>query len=136
MTKRTNNILKSVILSGIILLRVISSHSECISVISDICHQKEFSFSVKQVSIFPAKTLPLNSMNRCKEGTCCEEQQHKDKEDFLISEQYPNLFKQIWDTGNKFIFPNINPRKLSGDSYQNRIQKYNSIYIFTQTFLC
>jgi hypothetical protein len=136
MINKIYNILKSIILSWIILFGVISSHPECKSVISDICHQEELSFSVKQVSIFPANILPLNSMNCCKEGTCCEEQQRKDKEEFLIAEQYPKLFKQIWGNENKSISPNKKTRKLSGDSYQNRTPKNNSIYIFTQTFLC
>lgn len=136
MINKIYNIFKSIILSWILLFGVISSHPECIFVISEICHQKELLFSVKQVSIFPGNILPLDSMNRCKEGTCCDEQQHKDKEKILISGQYPKIFKQIWGNEKKFIFPNKKPRKLLDDSCQDRIPKNNSIYIFTQTFLC
>ncbi|MCP3874305.1 MAG: hypothetical protein GY699_14270, partial [Desulfobacteraceae bacterium] len=121
MIKRIINILKTIVLLWIILFVVISSHPECRSVISDVCHEKKLSFTIKQVSILPANILALNSMTSCREGVCCEENQCKDDKEFLISGQYPKLFKQAWGNENKLILPNENTKKISDDSYQNKI---------------
>lgn len=136
MIKKTNNILKFLILLWIILFGVISNHPECISVTSDICHQKKFLFSVQQVSVLPSNTLALNTMTGCKDGLCCEEQKCKDEKKVLISGQYPDKIKQVWGNENKIVFTGNKSKKIFNVSYQNKIPKTNSIYILTQSFLC
>ncbi len=136
MTKRTNNILKSVILSWVILFGMISNHTECQTLIPDVCHQKKLSFSINQISIVSAHILSLRSMTDCRDGVCCEEQQCKEEKKILISGQYPEKLKIVWSHENKIIFTNHKAKKLFDHSCQNRIPKPNSIYIFTQSFLC
>ncbi|MBU1343699.1 MAG: hypothetical protein KKE44_10730 [Proteobacteria bacterium] len=133
--KIINNILNSVILLWIILFGVISNHPECSFLISDICHDKKLSFTIKQVSILPCDILALNSMAQCRDGVCCEEQQCKDEKKILISGQYQKLFKQVLGNETIFIFPNDKTQKRPVDAFQNKIPQKNSIYIFTQTFL-
>ncbi len=133
---RIDNILKSIIVSWIVLFGVISNHPECRTLISDICHQKKLSFSILQVSVLPANILALNSMTGCRDGVCCEEQECKDEKNVFISGQYPDKIKQVWGSENKIIFTNDKAKKLFDGSYLNKIPKTNSIYIFTQSFLC
>jgi hypothetical protein len=136
MIKRINNILKSIILSWVIMFGVISNHPECKTLISDICQQKKLSFSIQQISVFPADILALNPMSRCREDSCCEEQGCEDEKKVIFSGQYPNKIKPAWGIENKILFTNHKTKKLYDGSYQNKIPKTNSIYIFTQVFLC
>ncbi len=136
MIDKINNILKSIFLSWIILFGLVSNHPECRTLISEICFQKNLPFDLQQALVLPANSLVQNSMSGCRDGVCCEEKECNDEENILISGQYPEKIKQVWGNGNKIVFTGKKPKQFVDGSYQNKIPKTNSIYIFTQSFLC
>jgi len=137
MIDRINNILKSIMLSWIILFGLVSNHPECRTLISDICFQKNLPSDLQQVLVLPTNTFARKSMSGCRDGACCEEKECYDEENILIlSGQYPDKIKQIWGSGNKIVFTDDKSKKCFDGSYPYKIPKTNSIYILTQSFLC
>jgi len=137
MMDKTNNILKPVFLSWIILFGLVLNHSECRTLISDICFQKNLPYDLQQALVLPANLLAQNAMSGCRDGACCEEKKCNDEGNISISSgQYIDKIKQIWGSGNKIVFTGNKSKKLFDGSYQNIPPKTNSIFIFTQSFLC
>lgn len=136
MTNSKEKIFKSVILSWIVLFGLISNHPDCQTFISNICHQKNVSFSIQQLSLFPADILALKSMSECSEGTCCEEQECSVEKNILISGQYPDKVKLVLGSENKKFSTNDKAEKRFDGSCQNKIPRTQPIYIFNQSFLC
>lgn len=137
MVNKINNILKSILLSWIVLFGLVSNHPECRSLISDICFPKNLPYDLQQVLVLPTNTFAQNSMSGCRDGSCCEEKECNDEKNIIIlSGQYPDKIKQIWASENKIVFTENKSKKCLDGSYQNKIPKTNSIYIFTQSFLC
>ncbi len=136
MIDKINNIFKFIFLSWLVLFGVVSNHPGCRTLISDICLQKKIPFDLQQVLSLPANSLLQNPMSECRNGVCCEEKECNDEGNILISGQYPEKIKQVWENGNKIVFTGKKPKQFFDGSYQNKIPKTNSIYIFTQSFLC
>lgn len=135
-TRKTNNILQSVIFSWIVFFGIISIHPDCRNLLSKICPQETSVSLNSPLSAWSFSKKQFHSFTTDRNETCCEEKQTDEKGALLSSGQYPEVDKQAWSSINKNFFPYDKNKKLQIVTNQKPSQNNTSIYLFTQFFLC